>query len=620
MIVDVVKYLIIGAKGDLDRFFEHAQEHGFMEFISVTGKKGIEQPITVQSLISAIKILRKYSAKEPYLGGGDLAFSMQVSERIIELKDDLEKLYEEKRVLETEIARVAPFGDFSMEDIEFIEKSGKRKIQFFCVKTAKSHKLNSADEVIYISTEYDLDYFITFNKEHTSYPGMIEMRIDSPKGELENRLSFVEDAIARFEGELKDYAGYTIFLQGTLIEELNKYHLSCAKKEVVYPLQNSFFAIETWIPQNRVPSLFALMDGLSVHAEEVMIEKQEKPPTCLENKGLVEIGEDLIKVYDIPAISDKDPSFWVLCFFVLFFSIIVADAGYGLVYLGIAAYLKYKFPHVAGIKKRMLKLFFILSFGCIGWGVLTSSYFGLSLASDNPLNKVSLLHYVAEKKLEYHLAEKDDVYQTWLAKNLPKEEMLDEFSSNIILETTLIIGIIHISLSFLRYLRRNIAGLGWIIFMVGGYLFFPKVLSATTIANFMGWISKSKADAVGQQLLYGGIGFAIIASLLQKGVKKGWSEIANMIQVFADVLSYLRLYALGLAGSIMASTFNEEGLKLGLAVGVLIGVAGHCINLSLSTMGGVIHGLRLNFLEWYHYCFDGGGKLFKPLHKIKRSS
>ncbi len=194
--------------------------------------------------------------------------------------------------------------------------------------------------------------------------------------------------------------------------------------------------------------------------------------------------------------------------------------------------------------------------------------------------------------------------------------IVDEFTGNIILEFTLILGIIHISLSFLRYLPRHIAGLGWVVFMIGGYLFFPSMLNATTIPEFMVWISKSIASAFGLQCLFGGLGFALFAAVIQHRLK-GLGEIANMVQVFSDVLSYLRLYALGLAGSIMASTFNQEGSALGLFVGFVVILAGHGINMLLSLMGGVIHGLRLNFLEWYHYSFTGGGKLFQPLHKLR---
>ena len=153
--------------------------------------------------------------------------------------------------------------------------------------------------------------------------------------------------------------------------------------------------------------------------------------------------------------------------------------------------------------------------------------------------------------------------------------------------------------------------------MIGGYLYFPSMLNATSLVNFMGWIPKQLAYPIGKQMLYGGLVLVFIISLLQKKKWMALHELTNAIQVFADVLSYLRLYALALAGMIMAHTFNEMGVKAGLVGGFVIILVGHAVNMSLSLMAGIIHGLRLNFLEWYHYSFEGGGRLFNPLRLRK---
>ena len=117
-------------------------------------------------------------------------------------------------------------------------------------------------------------------------------------------------------------------------------------------------------------------------------------------------------------------------------------------------------------------------------------------------------------------------------------------------------------------------------------------------------------------MLYGGIGLAFVFALIQK--KWGaFHELMNVVQIFGDVLSYIRLYALALAGMMVASTFNSLGVSAGLLGGIVIILFGHLTNISLSIMGGVIHGLRLNFLEWYHYSFEGGGRLFNPLRLKK---
>jgi V/A-type H+-transporting ATPase subunit I len=233
---------------------------------------------------------------------------------------------------------------------------------------------------------------------------------------------------------------------------------------------------------------------------------------------------------------------------------------------------------------------------------------------------------------------KDDVYHSWLVKfpqlstmttgnqmleiSVPKKHttqypVMDEFTGNIMFDFVFLVGVIHICIAFGRYLTRNYAGLGWIIFLIGGYLFFPTMINATTMTQYIAGISTKTAAAFGLQCVCGGIAFALIAAVIQRRWK-GLTEIANVVQVFSDIMSYARLYALSLAGAIMASTFNQEGSALGLFFGFVIIFAGHCVNMGLSFMGGVIHGLRLNFLEWYHYCFNGGGRLFKPLHKLKK--
>lgn len=638
MIINVKKYLILGTKGEIDRFFGLAQDKGIIEFIAPQSKKGIEVPLPIQHLYDAMRILRKLPVKKPFLGTLDLQQAEEISLKILELKGEIERLSEERRMLEAEIVRVAPFGDFSMDDIDFIERVGKKKVQFFCMKMAKSHVTNFTDEVFFINSDFDLDYFITINDEEKSYPNMIEMRIDRPLGELQTHLSFVKDSLHQIEAELKGYAGHLEYLNEALIERLNDFHLLAAKKEVTFPLENSLFAIEAWVPENKTHILYGIIDGMAVHCEQILVEEHDKVPTYMENKGVNRIGEDLVKIYDIPATTDRDPSGWVFWFFALFFAMIVADGGYGLMYLGLCLYLKFKFPNLKSSARRFLKLATILSTACVIWGVLTSAFFGLQISPKSWIGKLSVMEHLAVAKADYHLAHKDDVYHYWVDK-YPKLttatsgqefldlavtqkghnqifEALDTFTNNILLEFSLIIGIIHISLSLLRYLWRHWAGIGWVAFMIGAYLYFPSVLHATSIVHYLGIVSAAVGVAIGLQLIYVGIGAALFLALIQKRLK-GIGEIATVVQVFADVLSYLRLYALGLAGSIMAETFNDIGADVGLFLGFLVILVGHGVNVMLGIMAGVIHGLRLNFIEWYHYSFDGGGRLFSPLLRLK---
>ncbi len=116
--------------------------------------------------------------------------------------------------------------------------------------------------------------------------------------------------------------------------------------------------------------------------------------------------------------------------------------------------------------------------------------------------------------------------------------------------------------------------------------------------------------------MIGGLILATALALIQHRLA-GILEPMTVIQLFADAMSYLRLYALGLSGAMLISTMNDLAFSMNFVLGGIIIIFGHLVNIILAIMSGTIHGLRLNFLEWYHYSFEGGGKPFTPLSKLK---
>ncbi len=628
---DVKKYAFIGMMSQREAFFKEAQKSGFVEFIPASKAKKVSLPKELEVYVQALKILGHQEALEQESSGDPKL----CADRSVELKHLLGALDDEERALDAEISRVGVFGDFDLAAID--SEHLKRQIQFFTRKQSKQGDV--PEELIFIGTEFDLDYFVGVSKERQQIPDMIEMQIDRPLGELQKRLHEVYEERKRYTSELKSLAAFIDIIQADFIDHLNTYNLEFAQNETKGELDDALFVAECWIPSHKLTAVNTLMKQFSVHCEPIPADKDERVPTYLDNKGFSRIGEDLVQIYDVPSDTDKDPSPWVYWAFILFFSIIVADAGYGFLYLGLALFLRHKFKHLKGAGKRFLTLVTSIAIGCVAWGFLTASFFGMHLKPDNPLNHYSLIGYLTRAKAEYHITHKDDVYQLWVKKypilteastgeqfiNGAKENkdgqllfpINEEFADNILMELALLIGTLHICLSLLRYGWRSWANFGWIAFMVGAYLFLPSMLNATSLVNFLGLVSKTTATTFGLQLLTVGISFAVIIAFIQLRLK-GLGEIANVIQIFADTLSYLRLYALGLAGMMMAATFNGIARDAGLFVGVLILLAGHGLNITMGAIGGIIHGLRLNFLEWYHYSFDGGGKFFKPLKLLRR--
>ncbi|NGX51252.1 MAG: hypothetical protein K1060chlam2_01117 [Chlamydiae bacterium] len=637
MITNVKKYLFIGVQEDLDLFFIRAQKKGVIEFLSTKSHRSVDYPEELQNMITALKVL----SKQPTVKAAEMIKDLDAQKLIstvVESKETLEKQLEEERLIRAEITRIEPLGDFSLEEVRELERESHRHIQFFCVKEYKLKKEAPPEDLIYLNSEYDMKYFMSVSEKVLSFPGMVEMHFDRSLSELKTELNSVRASINQCEQELRENAAYIDFLEDHLKEALNEYNLASASGDVSTHLNDALFAVEGWIPKKRLHALFPLLEGLGIHAEEIAIEKGECVPTFMQNKGFGKMGEDLVHIYDTPATSDKDPSRWVFWAFAVFFAMIISDAGYGLIFLLLSLFLVKRYPHVQPSIKRFFRLFKVLAVSCIIWGVLSNAYFGIELSPKNSLNKLSIIHYLAVKKADYHIAEKDETYREVIEKfpqladvtsgeellagasvvqgGFTRYTVLDDFRDSIFMELALLVGVLHISLSLLRNARRHFGGVGWIFAIVGGYLFFPKMLGSTSVIHFMYLIPQHTGFVVGEQLLWGGMGLAVLLAVIQHRWA-GFIELTKPIELFADILSYLRIYALGLAAMILAKTFNEMGMNLGFVAGFFVILAGHLINIVVGIMGGTIHGLRLNFIEWYHHSFVGGGRLFHPLKLFK---
>jgi V/A-type H+/Na+-transporting ATPase subunit I len=637
MRVNVQKFLFLGPATKKKQFFEKAQELGVIEFIDHHKKPVQDVPSFVQNLILCQKILKAYPSieQEELIG---IEGTDDVAKEVIALKDRLEKLQEEKRMIRLELTRVEPYGDFSLEEIKEIETSSKRFVQFFVTDRKEKLEAPSLAHMFHIARSQGLDYFMSLAYKLEAYDGMTEIKIEKTLSELKDRVEKIEIELKEIDFQLHQLTKFQNAIHSSLLDKLDLYNLFNSQRFVEYELAEKVFVIEGWIPKTDQKQALSLAEEFDVHCEQIIIENKDKIPTHLKNKGLSRIGQDLVNIYDPPSNKDKDPSLWVLIAFSLFFAMIIGDGGYGLLFLAGSLFLKFKNPLAKGSKKRFITLAIILSSSCLLWGGITGQFFGVKLDLDHPLKQCSILQSLVEVKADHHLHCHDKVFDEWVEKYPNLKDSLsgrlmirdafnkkgdvvtytlaDKFSDSIMMELAIVIGIIHISLSILRMIREHWAGLGWLLFIIGGYLYFPIFLKATAIGHVLLGISEQSAEFYGKYMLCGGVGLAVFLALIQHRLS-GLGEIVNIIQIFSDVLSYLRLYALGLAGGMVSATFNDMGASI-MPVGILVIILGHIVNIALSIMGGVIHGLRLNFLEWYHYSFEGGGRLLRPLALLSR--
>jgi V/A-type H+-transporting ATPase subunit I len=271
---------------------------------------------------------------------------------------------------------------------------------------------------------------------------------------------------------------------------------------------------------------------------------------------------------------------------------IVGDGGYGLILLALTLYFRKKMNQSEG-GQRIFRLLFTISISTICWGIISCTWFAIDMNKISPDSSFSFL------------------------KKLKNFQICDTSNNNFMMLLALYIGVVHLNLAHIVQIIRQwgstviLANLGWIIGLWGGTLHLHL------------------AHPAGKYLFFLGLGLVFLFSSTSKNIFKHIAEgllgLLGISQTFADVMSYLRLFALGLAGTVMGSIFNQLGADMQAAVPgifgyvlmILIVFFGHTLNLAMAVMGGFIHGLRLNFLEFYRYCFEGTGHDYRPmvLHK-----
>lgn len=628
MQIDLQKVLFLGAAAKKDPFLTAFQQAGNVQFIGTKVSFTDLLHSDFNDVLQAIRILQQHEV--PQTTEVVIVDPLSFSKDVINDHQRLETCKEELKAVREQLSLIAPFGAIPLDAITSIEE--QTHLYFRLWKSLKKRNAEAkCQHLILASEDAHHHYFVSITADtFLPPPGVENIPLSDELATLPATQASLIGEIERLEEQLKQRSCLIDSLKASLVARVNETKRQRAAEEAAAPLDNRLFAMTGWVPQTQLEQTLALAHSLDIFTELLPTLPNEVPPTCLENQDTGKIGEDLVNIYDTPSHTDADPSIWVLGFFSLFFAMIVGDAGYGLVFLATALYLRQKTRLSSSPMQRFVKLVALLGGACVVWGLFTHSFFSITLSPTNPLRASSPLTYLVKQQARYHMDINDATYERWVSlhNGIPPSSV-DEFlytspspsteplygsmADGIMLELALVIGALHIILGICRYLTRNIANAGWLLCIVGGYMYFAHFLHAPSMIYYLFHIDPPTGASIGIELLAAGFLFTAATSIMKNGIADLFFVIMGAVSVFADVLSYLRLYALGLSGAIVSGMINELASAFPFVIAVTLIVLSHAINIVLSIVGGVIHGLRLNFLEWYHYSFEGGGKPFSPL-------
>ncbi|XSG83850.1 MAG: V-type ATP synthase subunit I [Methylohalobius sp. ZOD2] len=407
--------------------------------------------------------------------------------------------------------------------------------------------------------------------------------------ETQRKLDEAESKLDQVELEWQYLTRWIMLLEIDLARLEDRAELLNARSQAL--VMDPLFLIQGWVPENDQSKL---KNHSLDNAQALLLEDPEPgqtPPTLMHPPRWASAGSDLVSFYRVPAYEEWDPSLTVFLSFGLFFGIMVGDAGYAALLMLLLGIFWRRMGRNERVKAYRPLLLLLALFTLI-WGGLTGSYFGVSPPSNSLLAKLHLL---------------------------------DIRDYNHIMHLCLGVGLLHIAFANLSqiYINRNrletFIPLGWIL-----------VLSGSVTA----WISPSSPQIYSGFFIAGGLSIALGAGRhpihsvkdLPLRMALGTLHLFGFTKLFGDLLSYLRLFALGLATASLAITFNELATEVlskptGLSIlyAILILLIGHSLNLCLGVIGGIVHGLRLNYIEFFNWGLSKEGHRFKHFNKRSKN-
>ena len=381
------------------------------------------------------------------------------------------------------------------------------------------------------------------------------------------------------------------------------------------PQSNSAFFLEGWVPEDkadRVATILTENYGALVEKEEVR--KDEAEPTMLKNNRFSQAAEGVLASYGLPQHGRVDPTFIMSIFYVIFFGMMLSDAGYGIIMFVACAILLKKYPDMAAGTKKMLQLFFWCGLSTTFWGFMYGGFFG------NAIDTIATTFFG---------------YQgSGILKPLWFEPLSDPMR---LLIYCMLFGVIHlyVGLGIKGYeVLRSGDMVGFISDIVAWYAFLTGLILMLVPSSLFASISgmeihfPSFVGLLAKVLTIAGL--LIILVMSGRG-RKNWAiriavgayDIYGVTGWLSDVLSYSRLLALGLATGVIANVINMMGSMIGKGVigaiaFAVIFVLGHTLNIGINALGAYVHTNRLQYVEFFGKFYEAGGKPFIPFQNANK--
>lgn len=481
--------------------------------------------------------------------------------------------------------RLSAWGDFDPEEVEKLRESGL-DLHFYRMEKKPYQQLQQREDISYVRLS-------PVEKQHTvavlgtldgSIPATEFVLPEKGLTQWKQEASCLDAEIATCDAILQKAAGSLKSYSDQLLKTKNAAEYSAADATV--KSADGLIWLSGYIPAAEEANFTAAAKAhnWAWYLQDADADDEKVPTKVRYTKvsGLMQPIFDILGT--VPGYREYDISFWFLAFFTLFFAMIIGDAGYGLIFLIGTIVLRIKMKK----NTNATLLLFVLSVATVIWGAMTGTWLGLEGAMKVPFLKALVVPGFAN-------------YPEYFGVSTTAAQ-------NNVMKFCFSIGVIQLALACIMNIRKKLSGkdlswlsdLGWLLAICALY-FMVLYLVIGEQANLL-----LVAIVVGigflMVVLFGGMSpDKTFGQGLKAGVGDAFTVFLNTISAFGNVMSYIRLFAVGMASLAIAQSFNDMAAGFHgplIIVGAVIMIIGHVLNIVMGFLSVVVHGVRLNLLEF----------------------
>lgn len=604
MIVPMLKYSFLVYHQEYQAFLDDIRQLGVVHILEK--QKDIPDAIRekyelIRQVDGVLKLLAK--REQPLAEHAPESQGQSAFEEVQKLFGQLEALHQQLGNLRKEITLAEPWGTYSREILEKLQQQNV-KVRFFTVAVRKfDPSWTETFPIEVINQHAGQYYFVLVDRGNLdAEPNAEEMRApERPLSELLEQRQKIETQIAQINQALDTHATQSV--NAILDYRLHLTEINDYEKVLVHTqthAEDKVMLLEGWAPQKQAAELEGFLEKTGVVYLKEKPVKEDKVPIMLKNQNFSKKFEMLGELYSLPKYGELDLTPFFAPFYTLFFGFCLGDAGYGILMTIAALALK---SRVQKELKAAMGLVFYLGLSTIFFGLIGGTFFGI------PLYETSL-----------------PVYSTLAARF----EAQGTNINNILFYLSLALGAVQILFGMILKAINEIRQYGWKLAV--GTLGWITLLIGSISVYALGEFTAVEAQAL-TPVWYGLFAISGTMILLLNNLTRNvfmnlgvglWDSYNMITGILGDLLSYIRLFALGISSAILGFVFNSLAVSmsgnipvLSILIMVVILVIGHSINLFMSGLGSFVHPMRLTFVEFYKNAgFSGGGKKYNPFKKL----